>query len=137
MISIGPSSAVSIDSLHISGVTVRKSPFGSGGLMVMAKMSGSGHAENNLARPSSVDESATIGVTIFPYFSVISLAAFSSLSSRRADMYNSTPASAKRSAVALPIPALPPAINAFFPAIFKSTVFFLLYFDFRLSIFLR
>jgi hypothetical protein len=40
-------------------------------------------------------------------------------------MYNSTPASAKRSAVALPIPALPPAINAFFPAIFKSTVFFL------------
>ena len=117
MISIGPISAVSIDSRHCSGVTWRKSPFGSGGLIVMARMSGLGQASKSARRPSSFDESATTGVTLASYFSEISRAALTSRSSRRAVIVSSTPASARRSAVARPMPALPPAMMAVLPRI--------------------
>ena len=85
--------------------------------MVIAKMSGSGQASSSLARSSAFDESATIGLTLILYLVEISSAAFSSLSFRLAVITSSTPASANRSAVARPIPALPPAIMAFLPFI--------------------
>ena len=120
MISIGPINAVSTESRHMSGVSSRKSPFGLGGLIVMLRMSGEGQAENKACRPASVEESATTGVTSARYFSAISMAALFSRSSRRAVMNNLTPASARRSAVARPSPALPPAIIAVLPLIFRS-----------------
>ena len=71
-----------MDSRHMSGVTLRKSPLGAGGLMVIAKMSGSGQACSSLARSSAFDESATIGLTLTLYFAEIALAAFFNLSLR-------------------------------------------------------
>ncbi len=85
--------------------------------MVIVKISGSGQATKSALRPSSVEESATMGVTSIAYFSDISFAALRSRSSRLALIKSSTPASASRSAVALPMPALPPATSAFLPLI--------------------
>ena len=92
----------------------------------MPKISGSGQACSNRARSAGLDESATMGVTFTPYLVEISVAAFSKRSFRRAVMTNSTPASANRSAVARPMPALPPAMMAFLPFICKSIRLFLL-----------
>ena len=114
-INLSPIRAVSMDSRHISGVTFRKSPLGAGG-MVIAKMSGSGLASSSLARSQPLmicHDRLNIDFVFNRNFLGCFFQSFLSPSGN----HSSTPASANRSAVARPIPALPPAIIAFLPVI--------------------
>ena len=76
--------------------------------------------ERILSRPSSLEWSATIGVTLAPVSRRISSAVAFSRSSPRAEIYSSTPSAASAFALPLPSPALPPLTRALRPEIPRS-----------------